>query len=46
MVICKIRDNGDFYLSEFDKDKKVREGRGIYIWRDGDRYDGFWHKGL
>ena len=29
------------FISEYNKDDDVREGRGIYIWKNGNRYDGF-----
>jgi hypothetical protein len=36
-------ENGAKYEGEWLKDQEgVRDGRGIQIWLDGSRYEGFW----
>jgi hypothetical protein len=35
-------DNGAKYEGEWIKGKDVRDGRGIQIWQDGSRYEGYW----
>lgn len=35
-------ENGAKYEGEWIKDTDIRDGRGIQIWLDGSRYEGYW----
>ena len=35
-------DNNSIYQGEWNKKTNQKDGRGIQIWPDGSRYDGFW----
>ena len=35
-------ENHVIYYGEFDKNEKKRHGRGIQIWNNGRRYEGYW----
>jgi hypothetical protein len=37
-----LLENGAKYEGEWLKGADVRDGRGIQIWSDGSRYDGYW----
>ena len=39
-------ENGAMYEGEWHPEKNERDGRGIQIWPDGSRYDGFWKDGV
>ena len=41
--IAKFPD-GSIYEGAYINDK--REGKGVYIWSDGKKYEGQWKKGL
>ena len=38
----KTLGGGKYYLGEWLKNSNIREGRGIYLWPDGQIYEGFW----
>ena len=38
----KIVENGAKYEGEWNTITNVKEGRGVQIWQDGSRYDGYW----
>ena len=31
-----------YYFGEFKKNTKIRHGRGLFIWKDGESYFGYW----
>lgn len=37
-------ENGAKYEGEWLKDTDVRDGRGVQIWLDGSRYEGYWRE--
>ena len=37
--------NGAQYLGQWSRSKNTREGKGIQVWPDGSRYDGYWKDG-
>ena len=38
--------NGARYQGEWNEFENLRDGRGIQIWPNGSRYDGFWKDGM
>ncbi len=42
----KIDADGTHYEGEWIADTKTREGRGVQIWPDGSRYEGYFKQGL
>lgn len=38
-------DNGAIFQGEWDSKTNLRDGKGIVIWNNGTRYDGFFLKG-
>lgn len=34
--------NGFMYQGEWDKKSNLRDGKGVMIWPNGSRYDGWW----
>lgn len=38
-------ENGAIYQGEWDKRTNLRDGRGIVVWENGTRYDGFFLRG-
>ena len=47
LVMSSLRDVGDgnLYEGQRDADLDIPAGRGVQIWADGSRYDGFWRMG-
>lgn len=43
--IC-VLENGAVYQGEWLVDENQKDGRGVQIWPDGSRYDGFWRDGM
>lgn len=39
---CEL-DNGAVYLGSWAKDG-MREGKGVQLWKDGSKYEGYWKK--
>lgn len=39
-------ENGALYQGEWNDDQELRDGRGVQIWKNGSRYDGFWKNGM
>jgi hypothetical protein len=39
--LCKIDEDGSHYEGEWIVGTKTREGRGILLWPDGSRYEGY-----
>ena len=37
-------ENGAKYEGEWLKDTDIRDGRGVQIWLDGSRYEGYWRE--
>jgi len=35
-------DNGAVYKGQWNKETRMREGKGTQIWRDGAKYSGYW----
>lgn len=42
--LCDVGD-GNIYEGQWDGELEVPCGRGVQIWADGSRYDGFWRYG-
>ena len=38
----QVLKNGFKYEGEYLRGTNIRDGRGIQIWTDGSRYDGYW----
>ena len=39
-------ENGAVYQGEWLVNENQKDGRGVQIWPDGSRYDGFWRDGM
>ena len=39
---CVEYENGAIYYGEWEKTGTNRHGRGIQVWTDGSRYEGYW----
>ena len=39
-----MRENDAKYTGELNRMTQEREGKGVQIWSDGSRYEGFWLK--
>ena len=37
-----LLENGAKYEGEWLKGLEIRDGRGVQIWADGSRYEGYW----
>lgn len=45
MKYMKTLDNDNVYEGQWDAELDIQSGRGVQIWPDGSRYDGFWKYG-
>ena len=39
-------ENGAIYQGEWNVETNQKDRRGVQIWPDGSRYDGFWKNGV